>query len=298
MADFEPQATCFSAVNALLLARLCEAAYADEDEAQDITLNQLRFSTFHWIDLTEHFQDVYTIGAGRSEFAVVAFRGTKDIRNWMTDFNATPVSFPWLFESGPDVGDVHAGFGHALRDAWLKVNAAVTAMLPTPAVAHVNNTISMPPQPTLWLTGHSLGGALAVLTGAVLSMWQLAQMRPVAGIYTFGQPRIGLYKFCGNYDQVLRPKTFRFVNKADLVPRVPFRGFDYADIGRMIHFDSSGRPKLESSEWSDLLNRTFQSFSDFFSIVGDMNVDVGDHNMAGYVQVVQAQQAALSNLIF
>jgi triacylglycerol lipase len=295
MPDFEPQATEFSPTNALLLAKLCEAAYSDSADAEDITLNQLNFSKFYWIDLTGNFEDVYAIGAARGDFAVVAFRGTKDIQNWMTDFNSTPVSFPWLFDSGPDVGDIHAGFGHALRDAWANVCDVVNVMIPRPPV---EQGILISPQPTLWLTGHSLGGALAVLTGAVYNMWQQATMRPVAGVYTFGQPRVGLYKFCGNYDQVLRPKTFRFVNKSDLVPRVPFRGFDYADLGRMIHFASNGAPSLESMEWANLLNRTFQSFADFFRIVGNLNVDVGDHSMDGYVAAVQSQQQALNELVF
>ena len=65
-------------------------------------------------------------------------------------------------------------------------------------------------------------------------------IRPVGGVYTFGQPRIGLHNFCGAYDRLLAGKTFRFINREDLVPRVPFRGWNYADLGQTIHFDSSG----------------------------------------------------------
>src|ERR1700686_2804213 len=109
----------------------------------------------------------------------------------MADLYATPVSFPWIFDGGPDVGDIHAGFGHALRDAWGQVRAAVEGMSPPAAVPNNLNGLSTIPQPTLWLTGHSLGGALAVLASATFSMWQSAQIRPVSGVYTFGQPRIG-----------------------------------------------------------------------------------------------------------
>ena len=88
-------------------------------------------------------------------------------------------------------------------------------------------------------------------------------VRLVNGIYTFGQPRIGLYNFCGNYDQLLRLQTFRFVNKEDLVPRVPFRGWDYADLGCMIHFDNAGKPVLQSSQWRNFLSRSIESFKEF-----------------------------------
>ena len=295
MPPFDPQATGFSAKNALLLARLANAAYGTREEAE-AAVKQLGFADFRWIDLTKQFRNVYAIGASCDKFAVVAFRGTKNTKDWMTDLYATPVSFQWIFENGPGVGNIHAGFGHAVRDAWRKVSAAVEELIPAQTAAKDLKGLSTEPQRTLWLTGHSLGAALAVLTGAAYSMWDLARIRPVNGIYTFGQPRIGLYQFCGNYDHLLRGKTFRFINKEDLVPRVPFRCWDYADIGQMIHFTSTGEPKLESTEWTNFLSRTLQSFKDFFHIATNLQTDVGDHAMSGYEQLVETQSAALQAL--
>jgi len=295
---FDPQATRFSAKNAVLLAQLSNAAYRTKIDAETIVRQQLGFTDFYWIDLTKQFRNVYAIGAGCDEFAVVAFRGTQNAKDWMTDLHATPVSFQWIFENGPNVGSIHAGFGHAVRDAWRKVSTAVEKMIPPPPDSKDLKGLSTTPQRTLWFTGHSLGAALAVLTGAVFSMWEQARIRPVNGVYTFGQPRVGLYQFCGSYDHVLNAKTFRFVNKEDLVPRVPFRGWDYADIGRMIHFTSSGEPKLESPEWTNFLSRTFQSFRDFFHIATNLQTDVGDHAMDGYLQLVQSQATALNKLKF
>ncbi len=297
MPAFDPQATGFSAKNALLFARLANSAYGTREEAE-AAVKQLGFSDFHWIDLTKQFRNVYAIGASCDKFAVVAFRGTKNTKDWMTDLYATPVSFRWIFENGPGVGNIHAGFGHAVRDAWRKVSAAAEEMIPSPTAAKNLEGLSTEAQRTLWLTGHSLGAALAVLTGAAFSMWELARIRPVNGIYTFGQPRIGLYEFCGNYDHMLKGKTFRFINKEDLVPRVPFRGWDYADVGQMIHFTKSGEPKLESTEWTNFLSRTFQSFKDFFHIATNLQTDVGDHAMNGYLQLVESQAAALAALSF
>jgi len=289
MPDFNAQTVSFSAQNALLLARLCLAAYQDQVAAR-ATVNGLGLPGFIWIDLTQQFEDVYAIAASGPGFLALAFRGTKDLNNWMTDLHATPVSFPWIFESGPDIGAIHAGFANALRDAWEKISAALTNLVPPPELAPDE------PHPTFWITGHSLGGALAVLAGAAFSMWSRAPLRPVNGIYTFGQPRVGLYQFCGNYDHSLQKKTFRFVNNKDLVPRVPFRGFDYADLGQMIHFDTNGQPKLQSIEWSNFLSRTFQSFKDFFEIAGHVAPDVADHNMSGYANLVESHKQALDAL--
>jgi hypothetical protein len=176
--DFDPQATRFSAKNALLLARLANAAYGTQEEAE-AAVKQLGFSDFRWIDLTKQFRNVYAIGARCDKFAAVAFRGTKNTKDWMTDLYATPVSFQWIFENGPGVGDIHAGFGHAVRDAWRKVSAALEKMIPSPTVAKDLKGLSTKSQRTFWLTGHSLGAALAVLTGAAFSMWELARIRPV-----------------------------------------------------------------------------------------------------------------------
>ena len=53
----------------------------------------------------------------------------------------------------------------------------------------------------LFLTGHSLGGALAVLAGAVL---QFETNRSVTGVYTYGQPRVGDPDFSAAFDSAAR----------------------------------------------------------------------------------------------
>jgi triacylglycerol lipase len=295
MADFEPAATSFSAKNALLLASAAQAAYLDEPAAL-ARAAALGLPNFQWIDLTEHFAGLHAFAASCNEFAILVFRGTLDTKDWMDDLQATPVRFNWLFEGGPEVGDIHVGFGRALHDAWDDINAALEAVAPRPGGQVNLASLATVPQRTFWITGHSLGGALAVLAGAAFSMLPHNVIRSIAGIYTFGQPRIGLLPFCGNYDQLLRLNTFRFVNKQDLVPRVPFRGWDYSDVGRMIHFDNNGTPQLQSPEWSSFLSRTIESFQDFFSIAANVRTDVGDHSMAGYTALVQNESAALSAL--
>jgi triacylglycerol lipase len=297
MPAFEPQALTFNAANAAILAGLAKAAYGSYDEAKAAAA-ACGLNTFEWIDLNEQFRDVYAFVAGGSEYVVIAFRGTdpKDWKNWMTDLQATAARFDWLFQGAAEVGEVHAGFGHALFDAWVKIESALDKVMPKAPMGTDPADMANKTERTLWLTGHSLGAALAALTGAVFSMWKDDVRRQVNGIYTFGQPRIGLYKFCGNYDHQLHTRTFRFVNKKDLVPRIPFRGWDYADVGQMIHFDSNNEPQLQSAEWNNFLSRNLQSFSDFFDIITRFNTGVGDHDMDAYQQLVESQAAALAAL--
>jgi triacylglycerol lipase len=290
--NFNPNAIAFDATNALLLAEASMAAYTTEVEAgQRMLLCGL--PKFKWIDLSGIFQDLHAFAASNDEIAILAFRGTASIKDWMTDLHATPVRFSWLFQGGPEIGEIHAGFGHTLSDGWRKVVAAVLEVAPQPAVG---DTESPDAQRTLWITGHSLGGALASLAGAAFSLLPNGVIRPVSGIYTFGQPRIGLHNFCDNYARLLTPKTFRLVNNKDLVPRVPFRGWDYSDVGEMIHFTLSGDPELESSQWRDFLARTLESFQEAFEILTRINMDIGDHSMSKYRQLVSDHQQALDRL--
>src|SRR5438045_5202108 len=143
---------------------------------------------------------------------------------------AGPLS--WFFGGAREVGEVHSGFTLAVRHSWEAIANVVDKVMPRPPASPDLKGLSTSAQPTLWLTGHSLGGALAVLCGAAFSMTNT--IRLVSGVYTFGQPRVGLFNFCNNYNHLLSSRTFRFVNREDLVPRVTFRGWDYADVGDVL----------------------------------------------------------------
>jgi triacylglycerol lipase len=272
---------------------LANAAYLNRPDAQKV-VNDLGLSRFAWIDLTEQFRDLYGFAAGCDDYAVLAFRGTANPKDWMTNLNAAPARFSWFFEGAREVGEVHSGFTLAVRHSWDAIIDAVNqVMRPLPAPPELGGS-STSAQPTLWLTGHSLGGALAVLCGAAFSMTN--KIRLVNGVYTFGQPRVGLFNFCNNYNQLLRNSTFRFVNREDLVPRVPFRGWDYADVGNMIHFDSTGTPALESLQWRNFLSRSIEGFKEFFNISTHFGADVGDHDYHQYENLVATHQSELAAL--
>ena len=74
----------------------------------------------------------------------------------------------------------------------------------------------------VWVTGHSLGGALAVLLAATMRESNL----PVDGLYTFGAPRVGDKSFADRLDRALEGAAhWRVVNEGDLGPHVPFEAF-------------------------------------------------------------------------
>ena len=271
---------------ALICAQASEAIYGTAADPVGQASSQgamaaLGFSNFVWIDLTTVFKDLCAFIVSSDEYHLLVFRGTKLPQDWMTDLACTPVRFDWVFNGGPAIGEIHAGFGHCLAD---RLSAIISALS--------SRDLNKP----LLITGHSLGGALAALAGACFNVLG-SPVPTVSAIYTFGQPRIGLHDFCNTYSRILADKLVRFVNKQDLVPRVPFRNWDYSDEGTMIHFDSTGTPSIQSQEWQNFLARTLQSFGDFFQIVSNIKVDVGDHAMAGYQDLVEQNQAALASLL-
>ncbi|XP_011031835.1 PREDICTED: uncharacterized protein LOC105130842 isoform X2 [Populus euphratica] len=94
------------------------------------------------------------------------------------------------------------------------------------------------------VTGHSLGGALAVLFPTMLVLHQQTDiMKRLLGVYTFGQPRIGnlqLAKFMEAHLEYPVPKYFRVVYSYDLVPRLPCddKTFLYKHFGVCLYYNS------------------------------------------------------------
>jgi hypothetical protein len=242
---------------------------------------QAGFSDFVWFNVKTIFEDICAFAATSDDYHLLVFRGTKIPQDWMTDLACTPVRFDWVFTGAPAIGEIHAGFGHCLADGMNDI-------------LHVLS--KKDPAKPLLITGHSLGGALAALVGAYFTVIGVP-VPTVAKIYSFGQPRIGLHDFCNTYSRVLSGKLVRFVNKMDVVPRVPFRGFDYSDEGTMIHFDSSGTPLIESPEWQGFLARAIQSIDDIVEMAGHLGVDVGDHSVKGYREMVENKQPQLAMLL-
>ena len=123
--------------------------------------------------------------------AVLAFRGTE-----ATSWKDVQTDIKFRFYTGKHGVKTHTGF----REAYQKVAAAVQSAVDRHAKDH-----------TLYITGHSLGGALAIIAAKRL------ERDTLAACYTFGSPRVGNLEFA----EEIRAPIYRVVNAADGVPRVP-----------------------------------------------------------------------------
>lgn len=149
-----------------------------------------------------------------------SFRGATPSagRNWITDLNAQRQPYPGLRGA-----TVHKGFYNAYLSVARQVNLAAKSLLANCQNCHV------------YVTGHSLGGAIATLAAA-----DLYSLTPDLTLYTFGSPRVGDQTFATYFDKIV-PDTFRIVNNNDLVPHLPQRFLGFRHVSREIWYHSAAK---------------------------------------------------------
>ncbi|XP_022765958.1 uncharacterized protein LOC111310838 [Durio zibethinus] len=220
----------------------------------------LKFYNF-WNDYEERFStQAFMLQDTRvnPNLIVVAFRGTSpfDANDWRTD-----VDLSWYVLKEIGKAKTHIGFMKALGlqkyQGWPKEiqlgnhqhQFAYYTLREKLRVVLQENL-----EAKFILTGHSLGGALAILFVAVLILhdeeWLLEKLE---GVYTFGQPRVGDEKFGDYMKEKMRKfdvKYFRCVYSSDLVPRVPYddKNLFFKHFGPCLYFNSFYKGKVLPEE--------------------------------------------------
>jgi triacylglycerol lipase len=145
------------------------------------------------ISLNHSFETSGLIGE-RPGAVILAFAGTDPgiWQNLVTDFTPLP-------QAG---SDIHDGFRVAAEAAHLQIDRAIQ--------------LCRQSGNPLFVTGHSLGAALAALAAVRAANAGI----PPRAIYTFGMPRVGGPQFGASYGD-LGKVTYRLVHGIDLVTRVP-----------------------------------------------------------------------------
>ncbi|CAN1169033.1 Triacylglycerol lipase OBL1 [Linum perenne] len=191
-----------------------------------------------------------------AKLILISFRGTEpfDADDWCTDFD-----YSWY--EVPNFGKLHMGFVEALGlgnrrdistfDSHILLNRQTGQQQEKREGAFylvrekLKSLLAENKDAKFVVTGHSLGGALAILFPTVLELHQEVEiMKRLLGVYTFGQPRIGnaqLGKFMEARLEHPSPKYFRVVYCNDLVPRLPYddKTFLYKHFGWCLYYDSN-----------------------------------------------------------
>ncbi|MGP8200225.1 MAG: lipase family protein [Limisphaerales bacterium] len=233
----------FDAQNAAVLCALAAGAYQSQ-------ISDFRF------EISDADTDTRVVIYQNDTELIVAFRGTAGLRNWVTDLDAR-----FKAESGCRV---HAGFSAALDSVERQLLAAMAGT-----------------SKRIWLTGHSLGGALAMLFAWRISNFKSEISDSLAGVYTFGQPRVGDAGFRDLYDSRLKERTFRVVDGEDFITRIPWLLGAYRHCGTEIFYDSLGVARVSPPWWVKGMSDVFGTWSEW-SREGRIAL-LADHHVCRYV---------------
>jgi triacylglycerol lipase len=140
--------------------------------------------------------------ATRDQNIYVVFRGTKTIVEWLDDAKLAQVSYEFI----PKGGQTEQGF----TDMYATIHAEI--------VQTVQQLSQSGAYTTLYVTGHSLGAALAVLAAPELAA-TTDFTAPI--MYSFAGPRVGNPFFAGTAYPNRVATSWRVVNTNDLVPQLP-----------------------------------------------------------------------------
>ncbi|XP_074591793.1 triacylglycerol lipase OBL1-like [Curcuma longa] len=229
-----------------------------------------------------------------ADLIVLAFRGTEPFNayDWSTDVDLSVISAGKL-------GFIHLGFLKALglqdeKIFHLGFPEHLEIDENKPAAYYVlrgalSELLAAHPKARIIVTGHSLGGALAAIFPAILSCHgdtggAGSVLSSVAGVMTYGQPRVGDEKFKAYFELLMQGKLYvRMVYRFDLVSRIPFDDYDeenllspFTHCGKCIFFNGWYRaklleevpqpnsvdlmtavPRMYLSLWTDLFNALF-----------------------------------------
>lgn len=153
---------------------------------------------------------------------VVSFRGTQTLEEWLADFDFVAIPY----EPVEDVGNVHMGF----QLVYNAVSSSAAQLVRQALAAGCQN---------IWITGHSLGAALALLCAPDLA--SNVNKTIVPRLYTFAGPRVaqtdvfepGFQQF---FDGLI-PLCYRVVNRWDKVPDLPPKIVFYEHVGHGVLLD-------------------------------------------------------------
>jgi hypothetical protein len=188
-------------------------------------------------------------------YAVLAFRGTEVSKrqDLKIDVQALKVS---VLE-----GKIHSGFRIAYESVAEEIQKSVLKLRDIP----------------LYITGHSLGGALAtVATQRLEHHLKIREM--IAACYTFGSPRVGN----SHYDIEFKSPIYRVVNTTDIVTVIPLLAMGYVHIGDIRYL---GKVDGEFRRGIPLLHRGYLFMLTMFKFFGPV---VGDHAIVEYRRKLEA----------
>jgi len=182
--------------------------------------------------------DFYGYIAESPESIVIAFRGSRTNPDWIADLTALQTDFPYA----PEKLRIHSGFNAVYASCRQQIMSALTAL---------------DSSKQLFVTGHSLGGALAILCAldaAVNTDFKVPTM------YNFGSPRVGDPRFAASYNRLVN-NSMRIVHINDIVALLPPAEIQPPLSEDIIYYRHIGNPVILSVPAGTIItNHTMRNY--------------------------------------
>ncbi|KAF2530719.1 hypothetical protein F2Q70_00030481 [Brassica cretica] len=175
----------------------------------------------NWMGFVAVSGDRESLRIGRRDI-VVAWRGTVTPTEWFMDLRTSKEPFDCESEHGKRVVKVQSGFFSIYNSKselarYNKESASEQTMEEVKRL--VKFFKERGEEVSLTITGHSLGGALALMN-AYEAARDVPELSGNVSVISFGAPRVGNLAFKERLNS-LGVKVLRVVNKQDIVPKLP-----------------------------------------------------------------------------
>jgi predicted lipase len=267
MKKVSPYKTNLDAGNAYWMARISKEVYLkksedDQTPDEDAILQNLKRDD-------EKFVAVYGFNKNSAQAALVehedylcmAFRGTDELADWLDNINS--------FTTKELFGEFHRGFWNSVVDVW--------------AIDEKLRELQSIKKRPLFITGHSLGGAMATIAAARF----IHEDKPFTSVYTFGQPRALSRDTARIFNSEGKSRYFRFHNNNDLVTRIPARFMGYSHIGTYLYISQEKMIHEEAGFWF----RFVDYVDGAFEACKEKGIDgIEDHDICKYLAAIEDWQ--------
>ena len=237
LAAHTPAAAARDAIVAHVLGACAGYAYSDiETVAMIMTRLGLESNgcarVAQTVDAMFIFSTGYLLQSRCGRVVILCYRGTEPagLLNWIGDADVGPESLS-LVQGDAQPLRVHAGFYRNMRATRWAVLDELRLALQGKSLADPEQMLEHSLE-ALYVTGHSLGGAMAVLFALALDSdgADRAIAERLRAVYTFGQPMVIAEPLPPRAAQLGR-MLFRHVRQRDPVPALP-----PALWGKFVHF--------------------------------------------------------------
>lgn len=187
----------------------------------------------------------YVIFLPDQQDVIITVRGSETLEpGALQDWLGTNIrEYPAYYAGKHIRGNVHHGFLQGMYGLWHPNN---TGLLKVLTDFNLWNR-------RFWITGYSMGAAVATLVGVRLN----DEDKNIGGIYTFGSPKLAQYDFQASFNNRLNHVTHNFANDKDPFPRI---GLNFVAVGKTYLFDGTSLRLMDKDgvpDWG-MLNSVFR----------------------------------------